>query len=506
MNSALSRARFAIKSYSVDQGYPSRRRSLVDDAKFETQKKRELSMVLNESIEVPAGLELINEVFSGDLPKTDARPSTHVVVTLKKGVEGLGQVLNLVETHRGHVAHLETRQPQAGCVHYEAFLTLEMQRLDLLEFTKSLTLEGLGDLRIVKEISAAGAGDIWFPSHITDLDFCTHVLTKFEPDLDSDHPGFNDIAYRARRKKIAEVAFDYKEGQLIPDADYTPDEVKTWGIVYTEVKRLAPTHSCAEFNRGLEILEQEVGYGPHAIPQLQAVSDFLKRKSGFRLRPASGLLTARDFLASLAFRVFQCTQYVRHPSNPDHSPEPDCIHELIGHIPMFANPQFAEFSQDIGLASLGVSDEDIEKLATLYWFTVEFGLCKEGSNIRAYGAGLLSSIGEIQHALSSKPSVLPFDPETTAVQKYQDQDYQPTYFLAESFLDVQAKFRDYVQKNIRRPFSILYDPYINSVIILTSPQEVCKAIDKLQSQISALYLAMQDFIFTKGFMKTIQID
>lgn len=77
----------------------------------------------------------------------------------------------------------------------------------------------------------------------------------------------------------------------------------------------------------------------------------------------------------------------------------------------------------------------------LYWFTVEFGLCKEGNQVRAYGAGLLSSIGEIQHALSSTPSVMAFDPEKTAVQKYQDQEYQDTYFLAESFLDVQSKFR-----------------------------------------------------------------
>lgn len=72
---------------------------------------------------------------------------------------------------------------------------------------------------------------------------------------------------------------------------------------------------------------------------------------------------------------------------------------------------------------------------------MEFGLCKEGDQVRAYGAGLLSSIGEIQHALSSRPAVLPFDPEKTAVQKYQDQEYQDTYFLAESFLDVQNKFR-----------------------------------------------------------------
>ncbi|OQR77711.1 tyrosine 3-monooxygenase-like, partial [Tropilaelaps mercedesae] len=407
-------------------------------------------------------------------------------------------------THHGKVTHLETRQPGQGGssenrqIHHEAFLTLgDMSRHNLLSFIKSLASEELGDLRFIKEMSAAVVGDIWFPLHITDLDFCTHVLTKFEPDLDSDHPGYNDIAYRARRKRIAEIAFDYKEGQLIPNAEYTEDEVKTWAFVYREVKRLAPTHACAEFNRNLRVLEKELGYGTHAIPQLQAVSDFLKKRSGFRLRPASGLLTARDFLASLAFRVFQCTQYTRHPSSPDHSPEPDCIHELIGHIPMFADPQFAQFSQEIGLASLGVSDEDIERLATLYWFTVEFGLCKEGDKIRAYGAGLLSSIGEIQHALSSQPAVLPFNPEKTSVQKYQDQEYQDTYFLAESFLDVQIKFREFVKKHIYRPFEITYDAFTNTVIILDSPIKVCSAMDSLYSQMTSLNAAFRKMSFNK---------
>ncbi|XP_077530422.1 tyrosine hydroxylase ple [Haemaphysalis longicornis] len=479
---ATSRARFAIKSYSVEHGYPSRRRSLLDDAKFETQKRREAQKLQSQDEDA-----LFEDVLS--LGGEDATVS--VVFGLKKGVQGLAAILKEVEACGGRVCHLETRTGRTAEAPLEAFASLRgLGRDALLRLGKSLALGSLGDMRVVRDVTAALAGDIWFPLHISDLDFCTHVLTKFEPDLDSDHPGFSDPAYRQRRKEIAQIAFDYKQGQPIPRVEYTPDEVRTWGVVYRGMRELVPTHACKEFGEAIARLEKELQYGPDAIPQLDDVSNFLKRRSGFTLRPASGLLTARDFLASLAFRVFQCTQYVRHSSSPQHSPEPDCIHELLGHVPMFADPLFAQFSQDIGLASLGIADEDIEKLATLYWFTVEFGLCKEGSEIRAYGAGLLSSVGEIKHALSGKPAVLPFEPERTAVQKYQDLEYQDTYFLADSFLDAREKLRAYVTRCNFRPFEVSYDAHRQCVLVLDSPKKLLAVVDSLRSDIQSLTNAL----------------
>eukprot|EP00162_Nutomonas_longa_P005592 comp16247_c0_seq1/m.25751 comp16247_c0_seq1/g.25751 ORF comp16247_c0_seq1/g.25751 comp16247_c0_seq1/m.25751 type:complete len:318 (+) comp16247_c0_seq1:134-1087(+) len=274
-------------------------------------------------------------------------------------------------------------------------------------------------------------------------------------------------------------------GQPIPRIEYTENEIATWRTVYSRLRSLIPSHACKQYNYIFPLLERECGYGPDSIPQLEDVSRFMKSCTGFTLRPVSGLLSARDFLNGLAFRVFHSTQYIRHHSRPNYTPEPDVCHELLGHVPLFADPDFAAFSQEIGLASLGVSDDDITKLATCYWFTVEFGLCRQDGQLRAYGAGLLSSFGELEYCLSDKPKLAPFDPFVTCNTEYPITTFQPLYFVSESFAESQQKMKEF-SKTLKRPFSVAYDPYAQSVIVLDNKDSLTRMMNDLIRQAESI--------------------
>ncbi|XP_069760504.1 phenylalanine-4-hydroxylase isoform X3 [Narcine bancroftii] len=415
-----------------------------------------------------------------------------VMFSLKEEIGALAKALHLFEEKGVNLTHIESRPSHLKNGEYEFFINLDCKSISILE---EILLTLRQDITgTVHELSRDKIQDTvpWFPRTIQDLDRFANQILSYGSELDADHPGFTDPVYRARRKEFADIAYNYRHGNDIPRVEYTEEEKNTWSIVFQELKSLYPTHSCHEHNSVFPLLEEYCGYKKHNIPQLQDVSKFLQSCTGFRLRPVAGLLSSRDFLAGLAFRVFHSTQYIRHGSKPMYTPEPDVCHELLGHVPLFANPSFAQFSQEIGLASLGAPDEYIEKLATLYWFTVEFGLCKQNNEIKAFGAGLLSSFGELQYCLSDKPELRPFDPETTASQKYPITSFQPIYFVAESFENAKEKMRKYAA-NIPRPFSLHYNAYTQSIEVLDSIKQLKDLADNISSQIGILSHALTKF-------------
>lgn len=382
----------------------------------------------------------------------NAKNDVTILFSMDEQPGSLAKALKILQSYGVNLKHIESRPSKEVIGEYDFLIVADQSQKGFQDSVTDLKTWAKY-LKILSGDAAQPESMPWFPRKIADLDrFANQVLT-YGDELDADHPGFTDPVYRARRKEFADIAHNYRHGQSIPQVEYTEEEIRTWSIIFSQLRKLYPTHACREFNHVFPLLEDNCGFHHDNIPQLQDVSDFLRDCTGFRLRPVAGLLSSRDFLAGLAHRVFHSTQYIRHHSRPLYTPEPDICHELLGHVPLLANPEFAQFSQEIGLASLGASDDYVKKLATCYWFTVEFGLCRQEGHLKAFGAGLLSSFGELQYCLTDKPETRPFEPEKTGQQEYPITEYQPVYFVAESFIDAKEKMIRFSQ--VRKTQDIL---------------------------------------------------
>lgn len=278
---------------------------------------------------------------------------------------------------------------------------------------------------------------------VSDEDLPEFRDMKFENinQLDLDHPGANDETYRARRDYIASLSKRFRETGVITDVDYNAREQRVWRYVAEELEDLQQKHASPFYLTA----KRDLGIKTDRIPQLSEMNRRLRELTGFRLAPIEGLVETRSFLSWLSYRVMLCTQYIRHHSHPAYTPEPDIVHEAIGHIPMFTNPNFADFSQFIGLGARVANDRQLEELGRLYWFTVEFGLVEHEGDIKAYGAGLLSSFGELEHAFSNKVERRPFDLEQVINHAYTYSDMQPVLYVVPSYRYLKDVTRKYIE-------------------------------------------------------------
>lgn len=266
--------------------------------------------------------------------------------------------------------------------------------------------------------------------------------------LEADHPGFNDQAYRKRRDEIAKLALDHQPGTPPPRCEYLPTETETWGKVFDQLEQLYETHACEEYREA----RHEMGFSRSQVPQLRDIDGFLRERTGFRILPVAGLVESRDFLAAIAKRHFPATQYLRHHSVPHYTPEPDICHDVLGHVPMLANRHYADLTQKIGEATLGATDAQIEQFGRLYWYTIEFGVVRQKGSLRAYGAGLLSSFGELQHSLAGKPGepeIRRFDPDEAAFVPNPITTYQPRLYEVASLEQAFDLVSAFIEKTRR---------------------------------------------------------
>ena len=157
----------------------------------------------------------------------------------------------------------------------------------------------------------------------------------------------------------------------------------------------------------------------------------------------------KRFYFAFAYKVFFSTQYIRYHSQPFYTPEPDIIHELIGHVPILLDEKFSNFLQKLGELSLGVSDDLMEKIGKRYWYTVEFGLCKSDFGNQIYGAGILSSVNEIQYCMDNKNSNLihNFDPDLFSTIDYPITTFQNIYSHVNNFDELEHLFEEFIENN-----------------------------------------------------------
>lgn len=262
-------------------------------------------------------------------------------------------------------------------------------------------------------------------------------VTRGEDDevtvhLTDDHPGAADPIYRARRNAVAALALDWRPGEPVPTAPYTEEEHEVWRVVCRELAELHRRLACAQFLDGAARLQLPTDH----VPQLVDVTGRLEPLTGFRYVPAAGLVELRTFYGSLADGIFHSTQYIRHHSVPLYTPEPDVIHEVVGHGNCLADPRFAALYRAAGQAARRAeTPEALEFFSKVFWFSLEFGVLREGGVVKAYGAGLLSSYGEIQEI--AQADLRPLDLARMGVQTYDITHYQPLLFCADSFDQVE---------------------------------------------------------------------
>jgi phenylalanine-4-hydroxylase len=245
--------------------------------------------------------------------------------------------------------------------------------------------------------------------------------------LGRDHPGFGDPDYRARRDEIAAAALAWTPGERPPHIDYTDAEHGVWAAVQQDLREKHERYACREFLEAKAAL----GLPEDRVPELWEVTEGLEPLTGFAYVPAAGLVELSQFLGCLEDGVFHSTQYVRHPSEPLYTPEPDIVHEVIGHGNLLAAPRFARLKRAAGAAARRMETEaGLQLVADVFWFTIEFGVVREGGELRAYGAGILSSAGEVEEF--REVEIRDLDLAEMGSIAYDITTYQPVLYAADS--------------------------------------------------------------------------
>jgi phenylalanine-4-hydroxylase len=213
-------------------------------------------------------------------------------------------------------------------------------------------------------------------------------------------------------------------------AAYTPEDHAVWRLLYERRMAVLEHTGSRLFLEG----SARIGLRRDQVPDLADVNARLGARTGWAAVPVAGFLPAQEFFRCLAQRRFPTTVTVRPRSHLDYLPEPDIFHDVFGHVPLHTHPVFADFLQRFGrAASAAVTDEHVEAMARLFWFTVEFGLIREAGEVKVYGSGLISSHGDAANALGPDCEHRPFALDAVLAQPFAIDRFQEVLFTMESF-------------------------------------------------------------------------
>ena len=216
--------------------------------------------------------------------------------------------------------------------------------------------------------------------------------------------------------------------------NYTPQEHAVWKTLFERQSKLLPGRACDEFVRGM----QDLPIGPDQIPNFEQLSETLSQRTGWQIVAVPGLVPDDVFFEHLAHRRFPAGHFIRKPHELDYLEEPDVFHDVFGHVPMLMNPAIADYIQAYGEGGLRAKRLGVlEKLARVYWYTVEFGLVKQPDGLRVYGAGIASSATETVFSVEDdSPNRVAFDLERVMRTNYRIDDFQETYFVLDNLNDL----------------------------------------------------------------------
>ncbi len=218
--------------------------------------------------------------------------------------------------------------------------------------------------------------------------------------------------------------------------DYGPPEHATWQTLFERQTRLLPGRACDEFVQGM----RDLPIGATQIPNFERLSDVLMKRTGWQVVAVPGLVPDEVFFEHLAKRRFPAGNFIRRPDQLDYLEEPDIFHDVFGHVPMLMNPAIADYIQAYGEGGLRAQRlGQLNHLARVYWYTVEFGLLRQADGLRLYGAGIASSLAESVFALDDpSPNRIRFDLERVMCTDYRIDDFQESYFVIDSLDELLA--------------------------------------------------------------------